>query len=64
MPKQNKSAVKIHSLGTHFLLGAAAALLIILTVVLGSVTKIPLWILGLISLGLLGAAYAAIRVVN
>ena len=64
MPKKNKAAVKVHEVGTHFLLGLAAALLLVLTVVLGSLTKVPLWIWGAVSLALLAAAYIAIRAIN
>lgn len=66
MPKQtkNKKTIKFHVFGTHFMLGAAAALLIALTVVLGTFTPIPLWSVGLCAVILLGAAFACIQLYN
>lgn len=63
MSKQKKSTLKIH-IGTHLLLGAAAALLIVLIAVLGTYTALPLWGLSAGAILLLAAAFAALQWYN
>jgi len=55
--------MKFH-IGTHLILGISAVLLIALTVLLGMVTNIPLWIIGLCALILQIAVFSVIQGYN
>ncbi len=61
MPKNKKSSLAAARLGYGVWIGAAAAVLIVLLVVLGTWTRIPLWALGAAALALLAVCAAVVR---
>jgi len=61
MPKNKKSSLAAARFGYGVWIGAAAAVLIVLLVVLGTWTQIPLWALGAAALALLAVCIVFVR---